>query len=187
MTISYKYKGGIILLSALLGVILFFLLIEFVSWFSLVCFFIVLLIFFGIDILFNVRFEKRHYFFVIFIAIIGFLLSFIQFRYPYTDKILHFIGAIMLSSLLYCMLGKKLSKKQTLVFVLFVTFGIIVFYEFFESLMDVFFNMRFQGVFLDTEGGRVVMGKHEDTFWDVFYGFLGGIVYFLSSFWKRNN
>ena len=186
MRFDYKLKSVVVFLVVIISLIMFIVFREVIGVFSIICLLIILFVFFGVDIIFNLKFKKRHYFFVIFIVVVGFLFSFIQFRYIYVDKILHFIGAIMLSFVLYFMLRKRLSKKHSLVFVFFITIGIIVFYEFFEYFMDTLFNMRFQGVFLDTEGGQVIMGKVEDTFWDIFLGVFGSLVYVFISMFRKN-
>jgi len=187
MEFNYKFKGLVVFLVVVISLIMFIVFRNIIGVFSIFCLLVLLMLFFGIDIVFNLRFKKRHYFFVIFIAVVGFLFSFIQFRYIYFDKLLHFIGAIMLSSVLYYMLRKRLSKKHSLILAFFITICFMGFYELFEFFIDKLFNVRSQGVFLDTEGGRVIMGKYEDTLWDMFFGILGGLVYFLTGFWKRKS
>lgn len=183
MEFNYRIKGLVIFICCILGLIIYLFLKEQIEH-SIVVFLVLLLLFYFLDLIFRFKFKKRHYFFVIFIASAGILFGFLQFYFFYLDKILHFIGGVMLGSVVYHM-AIKFNKKKALILVFLIAFFVIVFYEFSEFLADVLSSTNLQGVFVYSNGKLVeVMSKALDTVLDILLGGIGVLVYIVG---LRNN
>jgi membrane-associated HD superfamily phosphohydrolase len=155
-----------------------------------------ILLFYLIDSLFDVKFKSHHYFFVIFIAIAGILLSPIYNIYPSYDKILHFIQPIMLSSMIFYMISNlDIKLKWKITFTFFIAIGIVGLFEIGEYALDSFFDLRLQGVFLRElhdfgQSLRLIQEPLDDTMIDMILGTIGSLVYALAAiffFKKRRN
>ena len=143
-----------------------------------------LILFFFVDYYFDMRFEPRHYLFVILISAFGLMLSPLYFLYPQYDKILHFVLPIMFCSIVFHMIAKlKLKLKWKLTFVFFTVIGFLALFEIGEYLLDIFFDLKLQGVFLqDIQGLQkfdILLDKIEDTMIDLVLGVLGILSYIL--------
>ncbi len=145
-----------------------------------------LLIFFYLfDHIFSVRFTLKHYLYMIIIAVTGFLLSPLYFIYPNYDKVLHLIMPLLYSSIVFCMVSKlKLERKWKLTFAFFISIGIIGLFEIGEYLLDIFFDLKLQGVFLrgiqGLEKFDILQDKIDDTMIDMSLGIISSLIYILS-------
>lgn len=150
-----------------------------------------LIFFFFIDYYFDVRFKPRHYLFIILISTFGLMLSPLYFIYSQYDKILHLVLPIMLSAIVFHMVSKlKLKLKWNLTFVFFIIMGSLALFEIGEYLLDTFFDLKLQGVFLrDIQGLQkfdVLLDKIDDTMIDLVLGFVGALTYvFFKLFTKK--
>ncbi|MDP4039847.1 MAG: hypothetical protein Q8P57_04695 [Candidatus Pacearchaeota archaeon] len=140
-----------------------------------------------IDHLFDIRFEPYHYFFAGLIAIFSFLLSNFYFIYPQYDKILHFFVPIIAGSFVFHTMRKlKISFKVKLMFTFCIVVSFIGLAEIGEYLLDVFFDLKLQGVFLRSAGGLekfdILVSGLDDTMIDMVIGTIGVGIYVL---WKR--
>ena len=139
-------------------------------------------VFYIIDHYFDMNFKAGHYFIILFIAIIGFLLSPLYFIYPQYDKILHLVNPALFGVIVFYMVSKlKLKLKWKLVFVFFVIAGTVGLLEIGEYLLDYFFNLKLQGVFLRNLQGLqkfdILLGRIDDTMVDMSLGFIGAFSY----------
>ena len=194
-----KIKKGISILSAcILGLFFFFVFknkIEVISSFSIIIFLFSLCSFYFFDKLFKLDFRGIHYFFVIFISI-GFLFGFLNFYIFFMDKIMHFIGGIMLASIIFHILQKfKIQKtmdnhrrlffgcSEILFFTLLICLAIILSWEFFEYILDNFFGYHMRGVFSFVNGGyKIIMSPFYDTISDIISGMSGTLIYL----WRKS-
>jgi len=154
-----------------------------------------IVLFFVVDYLFKIHFEKRHYFFIFIIAVSGFLLSPLYFIYPSYDKILHFVSPILLSSVVFYMINKlDIEFKWKLLFLFFTIIGTLALFELGEYILDYLFDLKLQGVFLrDLQGlekFEIILDRNDDTMIDVALGFFGAICYmayrgFMQVIWKK--
>ena len=150
-----------------------------------------LIFFFFIDYYFDVRFKPIHYLFIILISAFGLMLSPLYFIYSQYDKILHLVLPIMLSAIVFHMVSKlKLKLKWNLTFVFFIIMGSLALFEIGEYLLDMFFDLKLQGVFLrDIQGLQkfdVLLDKIDDTMIDLVLGFVGALTYaFFKIFTNR--
>ena len=131
---------------------------------------------------------------MIIIAVSSFLLSPLYYVYPQYDKIQHLLQPIMLSSIIFHMIWRlDLKLKWKIVFVFFVVVGILGIFEIGEFLLDFFFDMKLQGVFLrDIQGlekYNLLLDRNDDTMIDLSLGTIGsGIYSFVMYFYlKRKN
>jgi hypothetical protein len=193
MEFNYKTRLIIILITAIIGLVLFFL-IRLVTFSSFLFFLLILAIFYIWDKFWKGEFKKTHYSIAMLIAIFGFLLQNLNYYWQYYDKIFHFITPILISSLLYHTIKKiKIKKFYLLALVFFVTIGFLVIHEIAEFLLDLFFNLKLQGVFILTEAGyREFLSPITDTMIDSILGVVGSLVYCLTVLFfgkkrKRNN
>ena len=141
-----------------------------------------MIFFYTFDHFFDVDFKERHYFFIILIAISSFLFSPLYYLYANYDKIQHLILPIMFASIASHMVSKlKLKRKWKLTFVFFIVIGIIGLHEIGEYLLDVFFDLKLQGVFLrDLQGLQkydILLDRIDDTMIDMALGTLGAGLY----------
>ena len=141
-----------------------------------------LVLFYLADHLFNLDFQEKHYLFVIFIAVSSFLFSPLYYIYPQYDKIQHFVQPMMLASIVFHMVDKlNLEKKWKIVFVFFVVIGSIGVFEIGEYTLDMFFDLKLQGVFLRNIQGLekldILLDRIDDTMIDMALGVLGAVVY----------
>ena len=150
-----------------------------------------LIFFFFIDYYFDVRFKPIHYLFIILISAFGLMLSPLYFIYSQYDKILHLVLPVMLSAIVFHMVSKlKLKLKWNLTFVFFIIMGSLALFEIGEYLLDMFFDLKLQGVFLrDIQGLQkfdVLLDKIDDTMIDLVLGFVGALTYvFFKIFTNR--
>jgi len=141
-----------------------------------------LVVFYLVDHFFNLDFKDRHYIFIIFIAVTGFLLSPLYFVYPQYDKIQHLILPILFASIVFHMVWKlKLPLKWKLVFVFFIVIGSLGAFEIGEYWLDYFFDLKLQGVFLrDLQGLEkydILLDRIDDTMIDMGLGVIGSSIY----------
>jgi hypothetical protein len=141
-----------------------------------------LFLFYSFDHLFDIRFQKKHYFFMFLIIVSGFLFSPLYFVYPNYDKVQHFIQPLLISSLLFFMISKlHLELKWKLFFVFFIVVGLLGIFEIGEYLLDYLFDFKLQGVFLRDAYGleklNLLMDPLTDTMVDLSYGILGSAIY----------
>ncbi len=123
-----KRRWIILLLLIVLGV--FYFLKNFylpLKFFASVSFFV---LFYLIDYLFGINFQKRHYVYIIFISVFGIFLSQLYFISPNYDKALHLIQPIMASSIFFFMVAKlKLEFKWKLMFTFFIVLAFVGLFE----------------------------------------------------------
>jgi len=108
----------------------------------------ILLLFSLLDHYFKIELNLKHYSYMIIIVVAGTLFSPIYFYYPQYDKFLHFLMPILYSSIVFFIvspLNLKLRWKLTLTF--FIVVGSLGIFEIGEYLLDIFFDMKLQGVF----------------------------------------
>lgn len=149
-----------------------------------------LVVFYMIDHLFDLRFKPYHYFFITFIAITSWMMSPLYYIYPNYDKAQHLILPIMLASIVYHMTRRlKLEPKWRLVFVFFVVIGVIGLHEIGEYLLDYFLGWQTQGVFLrDIQGiekYNILLDRIDDTMIDMSLGVLGAAIYVWANYIAR--
>jgi len=152
----------------------------------------VMFLFYFADHLFNINFKKRHYAFMLIIALASFLGSPFYFIYPNYDKVQHFFQPILLSSIIFFMINKlHLELKWKITFTFFVVVALLGIFEIGEFVLDSFFNLRLQGVYLRDSQGlekfNLLMDPLKDTIIDLAYGMAGSIVYCgaLAGFYRK--
>ena len=185
---TYKLRELIFVIILIALIILYFVLnnyfniqtVSIISFFGMI---IVVIGFYLIDKAFKINFKKRHYLFIIIMAVAAITLSFLYFKYPYFDKIQHFFFPMMYASMVFYIVSKlKLNKKYTLVFVFFIVVATSGLFEILEYLIDITLNWRLQGVFIVTASGQfiTIMSRIDDTMLDMITATLGTIVYIIS-------
>jgi hypothetical protein len=155
---------------------------KFVNLFAVMGLVVAFIGFYQFDKLFKINFKRKHYWFIIIMSVMAFVLSFLYFRFPYIDKFQHFFFPIMACSIIYHMVSKlNLEKRYKLLFTFFIVIGVITIFELIEYLLDLLFNLYLQGVFLGnpnvSENYRVLFSPIDDTMIDLFMGLLGSLFY----------
>jgi hypothetical protein len=135
-----------------------------------------------LDHVYDIRFENRHYVFMVAILCATVLASPIYFLHPQYDKIQHFLVPILLASMAFFMVNKlNLERKWKLWFAFFITVAILGLFELGEYTLDQFFDFKLQGVFLRDISGlnklNVIQEPLDDTMMDMFLGVLGTTLY----------
>ncbi len=153
----------------------------------------VMFLFYGMDHIFDIRFRKRHYLIMFVIVLASFLGSPFYFVYPNYDKLQHFFQPILMCSIIFYMINKlHLELKWKIIFTFFVVVALLGIFEIGEYVLDLFFNLKLQGVFLRDIDGlekfNLLMDPLSDTMVDLTFGILGSGIYctiFAIVMWKR--
>ena len=160
---------------------------QLVKLISVVGFIVAVFSFWRFDKVFDVGFKKKHYYYILIMSVIAFLLSFLYFRLAYFDKLQHIFFPIMTASIVYYMISKlDLEKKYKLMFTFFAVVSVISVFELIEFSIDVLFNAQTQGAFIQEPSGsyRTIFNPIDDTMVDLLLGMLGGLIYVFSvCFW----
>ena len=178
----YKYKRRAILAFSIVVIFLLYIFKNASFTIRALSAIATLVAFTTVDHLFDVDFRDRHYVFVILIVVSSFLLSPLYYIYPNYDKIQHVILPVLFSSIIFHMVSKlKLEKKWKLVFTFFIVLGFLGIHEIGEYLLDRFFDLKLQGVFLrDLQGLQkynILMDRIDDTMIDMSLGTIGSSLY----------
>jgi hypothetical protein len=141
-----------------------------------------LIFFYIVDHVWDIRFGKRHYVYIVIIALASFLLSPLYFIYPNYDKIQHFIQPMLVFSITFHMVSKlKLELKWKLAFTFFIIVGILGLFEIGEYTLDHLFDMKLQGVYLRDFRGiekfNLLVDPIDDTMIDMVFGVFGACLY----------
>ena len=186
MHISYKAKR-ILITGVSLGILIILYAFKNAAFtlrvFSTIGF---LIFFYLIDHIFGIRFMLKHYIYAILIAVTGFLLSPLYFIYPNYDKILHLVMPLIYSSIIFYVISKlKLELKWKLTFTLFISLGIVGLFEIGEYLLDIFFDLKLQGVFLRNLQGiekfDILLDRNDDTMIDMSIGTISSLIYVITT------
>jgi hypothetical protein len=141
------------------------------------------------DKLFKLKFKSYHYAILIFMATVGVLLSPIYFIFAAYDKILHFSFPFLGCFLVFYLVNKLDMDFKTKVFFTFtIMITLITFEEIVEFLLDWFFDLKLQGVYLGARGLmmqvdeskiRMVLDRITDTMFDLILGVCGATLFVL--------
>lgn len=149
----------------------------------------VMVLFYLIDHFFYVRFEFKHYIFVIIIAVSGILMSHLYFIHPNYDKIQHFANPILICSIVFFMVNRlKLALKWKITFTVLSVIALLGIFEILEYILDLFFNWKLQGVYLRDLSGlekfNLLLNPLDDTMVDLAFGIFGCSIYALYAWIK---
>ncbi|KHO53055.1 MAG: hypothetical protein QT05_C0009G0004 [archaeon GW2011_AR13] len=117
------------------------------------------------------------------------MLSPIYFFYSSYDKILHFCLPILSCFLIYYIVDKKNLSIQWKLWItfLFIT-SFLMFHEIGEYLIDQFWDLKLQGVYVWNIGGvekfDLIQSKIDDTMMDLIFGSLGALTFILGKMGK---
>jgi len=144
------------------------------------------------DHLFDVRFEFKHYFFILFIGASTILFSHFYFIYHQYDKVQHFLVPILLCSMFFFMINRlNLALKWKIIFTVLSIAGILGMFEIGEYLLDLLFNLKLQGVYLRDLSGlekfHLLKNPWDDTMVDMSFGIMGSLCYALYAWIKYSN
>ncbi|MEK6927395.1 MAG: hypothetical protein AABX11_03100 [Nanoarchaeota archaeon] len=186
-----KEKRFLFVLSIILGVsmILFWSSSLFVRLsFALISF----ILFYLFDGLLRLKFNKGHYAAIIIIIIAGCLMSPLFFIYPYYDKVLHFLLPILTAYLIFHCIDKlDLKLKWKLLFTLASVVAILGVFEIIEYTLDLFLDLKLQGVYLRDSYGleklSVLTEPIDDTMIDMVFGLIGSGLYCIYGYFKNKN
>jgi len=146
-----------------------------------------LIAFYGVDHFFDLKFKHSHYLIIVLIAIFTLLLSPLYFIYPQYDKMQHFLLPIFLSFLVFHMISKqKIELKWKIAFTAITVFSILAVHEIVEYSLDLFFDLKLQGVFIRDLAGiqklNIIQNQIDDTMIDLILGLAGAITYGIIHF-----
>lgn len=153
-----------------------------------------IVIFYFIDHFFEVKYDFRHYIYIIVILGTGILLADFYFLYSIYDKTLHFLLPILGCLLFFYIIDKKDLNFQWKIFITFLfVMTFLTFHEIGEYLLDVLWDWTLQGVQVKDISGanklNPVMSRIDDTMIDLILGFFGVMIFMIirtiSYFWKK--
>ena len=133
--------------------------------------------------IFKVGFKPRHYVIAFILAILSFILNPLYSAFFYYDKLLHFTQSMLLSSLIFYMVGRNNIKlKWALIITIFIMVGVGSVFELSEFGADTFLNWETQGVLSKTIQGKIgqlslALDPLTDTNLDMLFNLLGSISY----------
>ncbi len=141
-----------------------------------------ILIFYFSNLIFKFNFKTYHYFIFILISALGILFSPLYSISPNYDKILHLISPILLSILIFYLVDRAKVDFSTK---LLITFSIILMsltlFEIGEFLLDKFFDLKLQGVFIRDYSGisklKIIIDRNDDTMIDLISGTIGALIF----------
>jgi len=180
---AYKYKRLIVSVISLILLIAIYLfkdsssvMLRYSTFISLI------VVFYVVDHLFDIRFEFKHYFFIILIGFSGILLSSLYFQYPQYDKVQHFITPLFLCSIVFFMVNRlQLALKWKITFSVMSVIALLGMFEIGEYILDLLFNLKLQGVYLRDLSGlekfHLLQNPLDDTMVDLAFGILGSSLY----------
>src|SRR3989338_210349 len=104
--LNYTKKRGIIILATALLLVMIYFFKN--SSFSLraIATIAALVIFYGLDHVYDIRYRKRHYVFMFIILVFTVMFSPIYYLYPSYDKLQHFFLPMLVTSLVFYMVNK---------------------------------------------------------------------------------
>jgi len=187
---AYRHKRLIVGIISLIVLIAIYLFKDSPSVILRYSTFIGLIVTFSIiDHLFDIRFHLKHYFFIIIIGGVSILFYYLYFTYPQYDKLQHFILPMFLCSIIFFMINKlKLALKWKITFTFFSVAGLLGMFEIGEYLLDLFFNLKLQGVYLRDLSGlekfNLLLNPLDDTMADLSFGLLGSSIYAMYAWIK---
>ncbi len=186
--VPYHIKRRIVFTIAAVILVVFYLFKNYSIPINAITAAVFIVFFYTMDHLFDIKFKPRHYFFALFFAVFGALLSYLYFTYPQYDKIQHIIIPMMFGSIVFhMMVPLNLARKWKLVFVFFVVVAAVGLHELGEYTLDQFTDFKLQGVYLRDETGlekyEVLQEKIDDTMIDMSFGTLGAAIYVFSVAW----
>jgi len=138
--------------------------------------------FYIFDHYFDMKFKEVHYFLIIIFAFFGILLSPLYSIYPIYDKILHLSIPIFVGVIMFYIVDKQ---KMTFKWKLLITGSFVVLaitsFEVIEYFLDMFWNLKLQGVYIRDITGlekfNLVMDKNDDTMIDLILGMFGSLIF----------
>ena len=144
-----------------------------------------LILFYSIDHFFDIKFEIKHYGFVLIILFFGIILSPLYFLSTSYDKILHFVLPFISCFLIYYIVDKqKLIFKWKLLVTFMFVLSFSAIHEIGEYLIDQIWDLKLQGVWLrsDTLGLEkldLVVSHIDDTMIDMIIGIFGSLTFVI--------
>ena len=139
------------------------------------------------DRYFEIGYRKRHHGYMIIIIVAGIILSPLYSFYLNYDKVLHFVFPILVSSLVFYILNQtKLTLRSKLALTFLTVLGILAIFEIVEYLLDLFFELKLQGVFVRSASGLdkfdIIQDPLSDTMTDLILGMIGSGSYVITNF-----
>ncbi len=189
---AYKHKRIIVGIISLIVLVAIYLFKDSASITLRYSTFIGLIIaFYIIDHLFDIRFKLKHYFFVIIIGTSALFLSPLYFTYNQYDKLQHFILPMLLCSIVFFTINKlKLAIKWKITFTVLSVAGLLGMFEIGEYLLDLLFNLKLQGVYLRDLSGlekfHLILNPLDDTMADMSFGIIGSSLYAVYAWIKHS-
>ncbi len=153
----------------------------FLTEFIITIFFLLLLYY--LDYHLNIRFELKHYFYIILILFAGILFSPIYYIYYSYDKLLHFIIPTLWCMVVFYLVNKlKIPFGTKLLFTFSIVTMSLVFMEVIEYSLDTFLGHTFQGVYLTADIHTLqrmdlILSKIDDTMIDLIAGISGSLLF----------
>lgn len=195
---NYKLKRRVVIGIAVLIFLLFYVVEGSFLVMRVLSAIAFLVLFYASDHLFDIKFRKFHYLLALIIAVFSFLFAPLYYLYPNYDKILHFAQPILASAIIFYMMKPlRIATKWKILFTFFIVIGIIGLHEIGEYLLDQFFDLKLQGVYLRDISGlekyNLLQNRIDDTMIDMIFGTAGAGIYavyetfhYLSRKRKRN-
>ena len=178
-----NHKKKVIYISIGIIILLGLYMLKNTSYFLRACTFIFsVILFYLADVFFNLKFKSYHHLIFIFISAAGILFSPLYLISSNYDKILHLASPFLLSILVFFLVNKtdlKLSTKLLMTFSVVVMF--ISLFEIVEFLLDRFFDLKLQGVYIRDFSGiaklNIIMDKNDDTMIDLILGTISSFIF----------
>src|SRR3989344_1244842 len=139
----YRHKRMLIASLAIIVVLMVYLFKDATTPLRSMTFIGFLLFFYLVDHLLDVRFEFKHYCFIIIIGISSIMLSHLYFVYSQYDKTLHFVMPMLICSIMFYMTNKlQLKVKWKIIFAVLATIATLSLFEIGEYLLDSLFGLK---------------------------------------------
>ncbi|MFC1686216.1 hypothetical protein ACFLZZ_04330 [Nanoarchaeota archaeon] len=174
LAFDYRTKFLFVIISSLLILLALILWGEtdyLVRYFTTV---VTLLLFLFVDWKWDINYRRRHYAYVLIMAIGGIIMTPLYFVYAWYDKALHLIFPFFLFFLVHYLVSKYTkSFRERIIISVIATFALTVLFEVGEYVVDLLFGWKLRGVFIrnfqSTQEYDVFLGRTIDTILDLIY------------------
>ncbi|MBS3080431.1 hypothetical protein J4221_03095 [Candidatus Pacearchaeota archaeon] len=181
-----NYKN-LILTMILSIIIISYFLFEEIGLNSLILSLVIVIGFYTVEKYFSLNFQIHHYFYILIIVFSIVFFYYFQLQFTYVDKILHLIGGFMLASVSYYIFKKK-KLNYPLITAFIFSLSIILAYEFYEYIMDYYFEIPMRGVYQNINNQIIMLiDPVKDTIQDITLGITGFFLFIIKNVLKNKN
>jgi len=172
----------------LILVVISYFLFEEIGLNSLILSLVIIIGFYTTEKYFSINFKGYHYVYLLTIVFSIIFFFYLQLHFTYIDKILHLVGGFMLASVSYHIFKKKLTNNNAIITAFLFSLSIILVYEFYEYIMDYYFEIPMRGVYQKINNKLIMLiDPTKDTIQDIVLGITGFFLFIMKNIIKNTD